>query len=276
MSLDKLIAYTDGACVGNPGLMGIGGIIYRQNKKIEMFSEPAGYGTNNEAEYLAVIRALELAIPYTPGSILVCSDSQLVVYQIIGEYGINYPHLARLNGRVMFLVSIFPGKVAFQWVPRKRNSEADALASKAAGMPQAVIDGNEIVPWRVDEGYHPTEEELSVLPSLREECSVNLNGLLQLRDNAKFKDFVKLKTGGIDNYSRASVDLLSKYVAARFGLGAVAWLEKVVGSFDTDYGKKALRWAARGLPPDMALKKVSVDMEIQANFAKSKKVAGRA
>lgn len=40
---------------------------------------------------------------------------------------------------------------------------------------------------------------------------------------------------------------------------------------DSWYTDNALRWAARGLPPDMALKKASVDMEITANTANKKR-----
>lgn len=36
-------------------------------------------------------------------------------------------------------------------------------------------------------------------------------------------------------------------------------------------GRKVLRWAARGLQPQTAVKKVSVDTEIQQNAANSKR-----
>ena len=53
-----LIAYTDGACSGNPGPAGIGVVILDGGKRREL-SEYLGTGTNNIAELMAIVRALE-------------------------------------------------------------------------------------------------------------------------------------------------------------------------------------------------------------------------
>lgn len=263
--------HVDGACAGNPGKMGIGGIVTMGSEK-RTFSEPAGHGTNNEAEYLAVLKALEIVKERVgsgpvPESIRVYSDSQLVVNQLNGTYGINYPHLATLNGRVRKLIKQIPYRIIFHWIPRERNSAADALASKAADMPQAAIRGNEVVTWDAD-GFKPDPDKLEQLPKLKEDCEYQLTRLVGLGPRARFKEFADLKTGGIDGYSRTKIEKLTEYVIVRFGEESVTWLEEVTGGFDTDYGKTALRWVSRGLPPDMALKKVSVDMEIRANMRK--------
>jgi len=55
---DALIVYTDGACTGNPGPMGIGVVILDGQKRDEI-SEYLGEGTNNIAELTAIVRALE-------------------------------------------------------------------------------------------------------------------------------------------------------------------------------------------------------------------------
>jgi ribonuclease HI len=55
---DAIIVYTDGACTGNPGPMGIGAVIV-DGKRREELSEYLGVGTNNIAELTAIERALE-------------------------------------------------------------------------------------------------------------------------------------------------------------------------------------------------------------------------
>ncbi|HEY2747431.1 MAG TPA: ribonuclease H [Polyangia bacterium] len=55
---DAIIVYTDGACSGNPGPAGIGVVILEGGKRREL-SEYLGTGTNNIAELMAIVRALE-------------------------------------------------------------------------------------------------------------------------------------------------------------------------------------------------------------------------
>ena len=57
---DEIIAYTDGACTGNPGPMGIGVVLLDGGQRQEL-SEYLGAGTNNIAELTAILRAIELA-----------------------------------------------------------------------------------------------------------------------------------------------------------------------------------------------------------------------
>lgn len=59
---DAIIVYTDGACTGNPGPMGIGVVIADGDRRKEI-SEFLGEGTNNIAELTAIVRALETIPP---------------------------------------------------------------------------------------------------------------------------------------------------------------------------------------------------------------------
>jgi ribonuclease HI len=71
---DAIIAYTDGACTGNPGPMGVGVVLIDpRTKDRRERSEYLGDGTNNIAELVAIQRALELA-PDDRG-LIVHSDS---------------------------------------------------------------------------------------------------------------------------------------------------------------------------------------------------------
>lgn len=51
--------YTDGGSKGNPGPASIGVAFFLGGKKIETYREDIGHATNNEAEYTALVRALE-------------------------------------------------------------------------------------------------------------------------------------------------------------------------------------------------------------------------
>jgi ribonuclease HI len=57
---DAVIVYTDGACTGNPGPMGIGVVVVDGKERREL-SEYLGVGTNNIAELTAIERALEIS-----------------------------------------------------------------------------------------------------------------------------------------------------------------------------------------------------------------------
>ncbi len=69
---DAVQVYTDGACSGNPGPMGIG-IVILDGKARREVSEYLGEGTNNVAELTAILRALELSPRDRP--IYIHSDS---------------------------------------------------------------------------------------------------------------------------------------------------------------------------------------------------------
>jgi len=125
-----LTIFTDGASFGNPGPMGIGVVIYKDGKKAGEMSEYLGNGTNNIAEYTAVIRALEYARESGEKEIHVKSDSQLVVRQLNGEYKVRDEKLKTLKRKIDSLREGM--SVRFEHIPRERNEEADALSKEAA------------------------------------------------------------------------------------------------------------------------------------------------
>ena len=57
-----LTVHIDGASRGNPGPSGIGVIIFRNNTLILNYGEFIGFRTNLLSEYLALKRALQLAV----------------------------------------------------------------------------------------------------------------------------------------------------------------------------------------------------------------------
>ena len=74
----RFIAYTDGACSGNPGPAGAGMIVILPDGKMHEGYEYLGEGTNNIAELTAVLRAVE-AMPPNATDIVVYTDSQYAI-----------------------------------------------------------------------------------------------------------------------------------------------------------------------------------------------------
>lgn len=122
--------YTDGGSRGNPGPAGIGAVILDENNKVlSEVSEFIGNGTNNQAEYTALIRGLEVALKLNPSKINCYLDSELVVKQLNKEYKVKNPEIKELYNKVLDLV-IFQ-QVSFSHIPREKNKEADKLVNKA-------------------------------------------------------------------------------------------------------------------------------------------------
>jgi ribonuclease HI len=87
--------------------------------------------TNNVAEYVGAIRALEfLASVGYRGPVLVFGDSQLVIRQMSGEYEVRAEHLRPYHQHLGALVARI-GDVEFAWVPREENQRADELSKIA-------------------------------------------------------------------------------------------------------------------------------------------------
>jgi ribonuclease HI len=125
-----LTIYTDGASFGNPGPMGIGVVIYKDDFRVEELSEYIGEGTNNMAEYTAVIKALETAHHLGDMDVHIKSDSELVVRQLNNEYKVKDIKLKPLKRRIDELCHGL--KVKFEHIPREKNEEADKLSKEGA------------------------------------------------------------------------------------------------------------------------------------------------
>lgn len=127
----KVIIYTDGASRGNPGPSALGIVIMdTTGQVVAEISEPLGRQTNNYAEYQAVLRALQLAREQGVKEVVLRSDSQLMVKQMIGEYQIKAPGLRPLYNSCQAEVKYFTN-VNFEHVPREQNKLADSLANQA-------------------------------------------------------------------------------------------------------------------------------------------------
>jgi len=132
----KLITYTDGGSRGNPGPSAVGAVI--ANEKGEMlkeYGEKIENGTNNEAEYKAIIFALK-KIKALFGKekvkqmeVEMRMDSELASKQLNGEYKIESENIKPLFIDIWNLKLDYK-KVSFKHVPREKNKRADLLLNE--------------------------------------------------------------------------------------------------------------------------------------------------
>ena len=129
--MNKYKLYTDGGARGNPGPAGIGGVLYNsKNELVDSFSVYLGKTTNNQAEYKALLKGLELAKENKVEELDCFLDSELVVKQLNREYKVKNEGLAPLFVKVWNLSLKFK-KITFSHVTRDQNTKADILANKA-------------------------------------------------------------------------------------------------------------------------------------------------
>ena len=147
---NKLIVFSDGGSRGNPGQAAIGVVIKTENKDIVgQISRTIGISTNNEAEYRALLAALEylsqnieqLHLASTT-EIKFYLDSNLIVNQVNGLYKVKNSRLREFLYKVREIEQAVPGKIIYQLIPREKNREADLLVNQAldnqANMPYAL------------------------------------------------------------------------------------------------------------------------------------------
>ncbi len=145
---EKIIVYTDGGSRGNPGPAAIGVVIYDgTGQMLKSYGKVIGIATNNEAEYGAVIFALEkVRALFGKEKIkaMQCEarmDSELVCRQLNGEYKIEQERLFPLFIKIWNLRIDF-GTLVFVHVPREQNKEADRLVNQALDSEQHALFRN--------------------------------------------------------------------------------------------------------------------------------------
>jgi ribonuclease HI len=124
--------FSDGGARGNPGPAAIAFLILSETSQLLMAkSRYLGLHTNNQAEYAALIAALESAATLHAEEVICHLDSELVVKQLNREYTVKNLELRKLWKKVQELSSYFK-KVSFISVPRTNvhTQKADALVNK--------------------------------------------------------------------------------------------------------------------------------------------------
>lgn len=138
--MDELIVHTDGGARGNPGPAGIGVVFSDSSGEvIYTFSKYIGEATNNQAEYDAIIAALEILKKSKwfrknnhPKAKVVCYlDSKLVVEQVRGNYKVKNGEIKKKVDKIHKLLSGMKLHITFTHIPREKNKHADKLVNKA-------------------------------------------------------------------------------------------------------------------------------------------------
>lgn len=121
----------DGGARGNPG-QGYGSYEIRSGAGSRIERLRFGHRvTNNEAEYRTLIAALRDLIAQvaaegkTPATtaLTVRGDSQLVIYQLTGQWKVKTPHIRPLHAEATALLNHF-GSAALRWHARAHSVRA--------------------------------------------------------------------------------------------------------------------------------------------------------
>ena len=113
--------------------MSIGFVLHWKDGVDRVGRRLPGIGTNNVAEWTAILEGLKQAQSRGCREVEVLGDSQLVVRQFSGEYAVKAAHLKPLVAEARALARGF-GKVQVRWIPREENGAANGLAQGALGV----------------------------------------------------------------------------------------------------------------------------------------------
>jgi len=119
--MKKAIIFADGGADPNPGPARIGAVIKSERGRVVgLISQSIGEATNNQAEYQAVIAALEAALKLGVTQVEVRSDSEWLIRQVNGQYRVKAAAIRPLYIRVKQLQTQFE-KCNFTHIPRELN-----------------------------------------------------------------------------------------------------------------------------------------------------------
>ena len=135
-----VVAYTDGACIGNPGPTGLGYVILSlDGERIER-GEPLGEGTNNIAELSAILRVLE-TIGSASRNAVIYTDSEYAIGVLCRKWKAkaNLDLIEKVKSAMSKFESVDLRKVQAH-AGMEENELADKLAREAATT-QKATDG---------------------------------------------------------------------------------------------------------------------------------------
>jgi ribonuclease HI len=126
--------FTDGGARGNPGPAATGFVIKdSQDKILFQAGKAIGQATNNQAEYQALIQALNWVKENQPqvAQIDFFLDSRLVVNQMSGKFKIKSPKMRQLWQKAKTLALSLKATINYHLIPREMNTQADSLLNQA-------------------------------------------------------------------------------------------------------------------------------------------------
>jgi ribonuclease HI len=128
---ERLDIYCDGATGDDGRGAGLGVVVRdRKGEILGLVKRGLPPMTNNEAEYAALVLALEAAHRFKPAGLRVHMDSEVVVGQMQGLFAVHSPALKRWHSQACRLARRYRS-VSYVHIPREHNRLADALAAEA-------------------------------------------------------------------------------------------------------------------------------------------------
>ena len=121
--------YCDGASRSNPGDASIGVSINKDKVEIDTIKKKIGINTNNVAEYLGLIAALEYCVENKVNNVRIFLDSLLVVQQVNMEYKVKSKKLQTHYEKSLKLIDQIE-YIEIYHIRREFNSRADQLANE--------------------------------------------------------------------------------------------------------------------------------------------------
>ena len=121
----RLTLFFDGGCRPNPGPMTTAVVV----RGVTHFRDYGRHGDNNEAEWLALLHAVELATAVGATDVLFVGDSTVVVEQARGRWRCRSPQLQPHLAMFQTAVLAIP-RVRLRQVRRSKNLAGIALARR--------------------------------------------------------------------------------------------------------------------------------------------------
>ena len=119
MAPARLRIFFDGGCRPNPGKMEVAAVA----RGVTYKKEDVGIGDNEEAEWLALLHAVEVAHGLGAAHVELLGDSRSVINQVAGTVKSRGAHLAAYRAAIASIP-----RVRLRYVPRSKNLAGIALA----------------------------------------------------------------------------------------------------------------------------------------------------
>lgn len=252
----NLLIKVAGRTFGKQGYMGYGIAAYDRHRLLFHESHTIKEKNKNRevATCIAITKAVEWAKSQQFTDLIIASDNEALVNALKGG---TQSHNSKEYQYLTDVIRKLPFKITFQWTTVKKNKMADALALKAVGTPNALIhiDGrieywkNQDIPMHI-KGIPDTPKEIKLK-------IIDMNK----RTNFSYKDCLGLEVKENDPFNTLKQKKLKEYICLRYGKDLAEYIEAVLETAHEGYRVSSYKWIARGLNPNAAFKRTSIEME---------------
>ncbi|MFZ6766048.1 ribonuclease HI family protein [Undibacterium sp. Di26W] len=120
-------AWFDGSAVPNPGKCRFACVLQAPDGQVFEYVGHLEYGDSCDAEFSGLILTLKQAHKHGLSQLLVHGDSQVVIDEINQRTKSSLPRMIEYRRQLEALCQLFE-IIQIKWIPRHKNSRADALA----------------------------------------------------------------------------------------------------------------------------------------------------